>query len=136
MRKLESVDGDELRAALEDAEDAKAAKRLMVALAYADGVDAGTIARRYGIPRSTVYYWLDRFDSEPVEAALADDPRPGRPPKLAVAQREAVESWLDDPPAARGLDAAEWTAELLSDEIREAFDVDYSVPHVRRTFLR
>jgi site-specific recombinase XerD len=38
MNKLEDVDIDALRDALADASSVKAAKRLMIALAYADGV--------------------------------------------------------------------------------------------------
>ncbi|WP_255197545.1 helix-turn-helix domain-containing protein [Halorarius litoreus] len=135
MRKLDEIAADRLRAALDDAEDAKAAKRLMVAIAYKDGVDVETISRRYGIPQSTVYYWLDRFESMPIDDALRDEQRPGRPPKLSAAQRAEVESWLEASPAAVDIDADGWTATLLRDHIHDTFDVEYSVAHVSRTFL-
>lgn len=135
MSKLEGVSTDRLRAALDDAEDAKAAKRLVVALAYKDGVDVDTIADRYGIPQSTIYYWLDRFDSRSVTDALRDEPRPGRPPKLSAEQRAEVNGWLEGSPDEFGYDAETWTAERLRDHIREEFGVEYSVPHVARTFL-
>lgn len=92
MRKLDGLPADHLRAALDEAQDAKAAKRLMVALAYKDGVGVDTISERYGIPQSTIYYWLDRLENRPTADALRDGPRPGRPPKLSTDQRVEVET--------------------------------------------
>lgn len=135
MTKLDAVPVEALREALEAADDAKAAKRLMVALAYKDGVAVDTIASRYGIPQSTVYYWLDRFETQSIPAALEDEPRPGRPPKLTAEQRTTVDSWLDESPQAFGYDAERWRAADLRDQIHDAFDVEYSTAHVARTFL-
>ena len=135
MRNLQQLSADRLREELSAVDDAKAAKRLMVALAYKDGVHVETISARYGIPQSTIYYWLDRLDSQPIAEALEDEPRPGRPPKLTDEQRETVESWLDDAPEAYGYEAETWRAEDLRDHIEDAFDVEYSTAHVSRTFL-
>lgn len=135
MTKLDDLPADRLRAALADAEDAKATKRLVVALAYKDGVDVETIADRYGIPQSTIYYWLDRLEAGSLDDALHDTPKPGRPPKLSTENREEVASWLASSPGAAGYDVDDWTPELLRDAIAERFDVDYSTPHVRRTFF-
>ncbi|WP_440988347.1 helix-turn-helix domain-containing protein [Haloarchaeobius baliensis] len=134
MTKLEDVDAGHLRAELATAETAKAAKRLMVGLAYKDGVGVETIASRYGIPQSTVYYWLDRFEGEPVAAALTDEPRPGRPSKLTEEQRATVATWLREPPDP-GDTVDDWTAALLRDRIADEFGVDYSAAHVSRAFL-
>lgn len=60
MPKLSTVAVDDLQATLEQVSAGKAAKRLMIALAYKDGVSVETLSERYAIPRSTVYYWLDR----------------------------------------------------------------------------
>lgn len=136
MSKLEGIDSDRLRTALRDAETPKAAKRLMVALAYKDGVNVKVLAARYGIPQSTIYYWLDRFDTQPLAEALEDDARPGRPPKLSADQRATVESWLESPPEDADGEPEAWTAERLQQRIHEEFDVEYSVPHVSRTFLQ
>ena len=73
MRKLDDVGSDTLRSALNEAGSAKAAKRLMVALAYKDGVTVETISTRYAIPQSTVYYWLSRFEERPIEEAITDE---------------------------------------------------------------
>jgi len=132
MSKLSDVDPAELRSRLADAESAKAAKRLVVALAYLDGVSADDISDRYGFPRSTVYSWLDRFEQRGVDGALADDPRPGRPRDLRVEDFEALASAVADPPREVGLDADEWTPELLVRYVRESYDVSYSLGHARR----
>jgi transposase len=135
VRKLEGVEAADLKSALEDAESAKAAKRLMIALAYKDGVDVTEIERRYGIPQSTVYYWLNRLEERPLQEALTDERRPGRPPKLTAEQRATVDSWLSGPPESGDEASVEWTAKRLRRRIRQEFDVDYSIPHVSRTFL-
>jgi transposase len=132
MGKLEDVDPDELRSALADAETPKAAKRLMVALSYVDGDAADDIAARFGIPRSTVYYWLDRFESEPIEEAVLDEPRPGRPTKLDDEEWHRLRGQLDAEPTQFGLDADEWTPAAVRDHIESQFGVSYSEGHVRR----
>jgi transposase len=135
MNKLEQLGREQLRAALDDAATAKAAKRLMVALAYKDGVHVETLSDRYGIPQSTIYYWLDRFETQPIGDAVEDETRPGRPPKLSDEQRAEVESWLTSPPESDD-EPTEWTGARLQQRISEEFGVEYSVAHVSRTFLQ
>lgn len=132
MGKLSDVDPDELREALGSVTEAKPAKRLMVALCYLDGESVATLTERFGLPRSTVYYWLDRLESQPLEQALYDDERPGRPPKLDGDQRAALAADVADGPGAYGYGAEEWTPELVRSHIAEEFDVEYSEGHVRR----
>lgn len=132
MNKLDDVAADDLRQALADVESAKAAKRLMVALAYKDGVSVSTLADRYDIPRSTLYYWLDRFEGESIADAIEDEPRPGRPPKLSRTGRRRLENALERTPAEFGYDGDTWTPALVTTYVEEAFGVSYSEGHVRR----
>lgn len=132
MGKLDHRSAAALRNALSDAETAKAATRLMVALAYKDGVPVTTLSERYGIPASTLYYWLNRIAEEQIAEAITDEPRPGRPPALDPAQRDALAAHLGDSPREQGYEAAEWTAALLRRHIQAEFDVEYSLGHVRR----
>lgn len=132
MEKLAHVDPDTLRDALEEATDPKAVRRLMVALAYVDGVPASTLAERYGIPRSTIYAWLDRFEEQSVEEAIQDDQRPGRPPELDRESRERLVDALQDRPTAHGFDAPRWTPALVRRFVDREFDVEYSLGHARR----
>lgn len=132
MADLEGVTASELRTALGTAETPKAVKRLMVALAYLDGVAVGTLVDRYGIPQSTVYSWLNRFEERSLDDALRDDDRPGRPPDLDLDQRQAITGWLAEPPERAGIDAEAWTPERLRDHVEREFGVRYSVGHARR----
>ncbi|MFC7045759.1 transposase [Halobacteriaceae archaeon GCM10025711] len=132
MDKLDGVPGDELRAHLAETDDPKAVKRLMVALAYKDGVSVSRLSARYGIPRSTVYYWLDRFADEPVADAVVDDPRPGRPSELDTDERDRLAAALADSPAEHGFDGGEWTPDRVQEFLEQTFEVSYSTGHVRR----
>jgi len=132
MDKLADVDVEALQDTLDEVESAKAAKRLMVALDYKDGTAVSTLSSRYDIPRSTLYYWLDRFENGSIENAIEDEPRPGRPPKLDDDQREALWDALTREPTDLGFDAGEWTPTLVKTLIDREFDVNYSEGHVRR----
>lgn len=132
MNKLADVDTDALQAALATASSPKATKRLMIALAYADGVRVETLSERYDIPRATVYSWLDRFEHQPISDATEDESRPGRPSKLDTSQREQLSDDLSNPPAERGYDATKWTPELAQNHIEQTYGVAYSLGHVRR----
>lgn len=132
MGKLEDVSVADLRGALAEAESAKAAERLMVALSYRDGESVATMSDRYGIPTSTLYYWLDRFEERGIEGAITDEQRPGRPPKLDDDQRAALAETLAEPPSAAGVEAAEWTPERVQAYVEREFSVTYSTGHVRR----
>ncbi|UPM42878.1 helix-turn-helix domain-containing protein [Halocatena salina] len=132
MDKLADITVDRLLAALDEADSAKATKRLMIALAYKDGVSVDTLSARYGLSRSTVYSWLDRFESRSIESAIEDDSRPGRPPKLDEAEQASVRDALDTPPTDFGYEQSMWTPELLQEHIKREHDVSYSLGHVRR----
>jgi transposase len=132
MNKLADVDTDALQATLDAAESPKAAKRLMTALAYADGVRVKTLSERYDIPRATVYSWLDRFEQQSIAEAITDESRPGRPSKLEPSQRERLFNELVEAPIELGYDTSEWTPELSQSHIEQTYGVTYLLGHVRR----
>lgn len=134
MNKLDGVSADVLRERLADVESAKAAKRLMVALAYLDGVSVSELSDRYGVPASTLYYWLDRFEERSLDDAIEDQQRPGRPSKLDDDERATFEATLRNSPNDAGYDADEWTPELAQRHLEETFDVSYSRGHIRHYF--
>ncbi|MCO8243645.1 MULTISPECIES: helix-turn-helix domain-containing protein [unclassified Haladaptatus] len=82
MAQLEDVSTAALREALQDADDATTTKRIMVAIAYKQGVSQTELADWYGLSRKTIYNWLQRFEEESIRNAASDKPRSGRPPKL------------------------------------------------------
>jgi transposase len=132
MDKLDGVSLSALQEQLDAAETTKATKRLMVAIAYKDGVPVSTLSDRYNVPESTLYYWLDRIAEKPLSEAVEDDERPGRPSELNDAERRAVFETLADSPAACGFDADSWTPELVRELIEREYGVSYSLGHVRR----
>jgi transposase len=132
MDKLAEVDAEELQAALATAQTAKATKRLMIALAYTDGVRVETLSERYDIPRATVYSWLDRFEHQSISEAIIDEFRSGRPSKLTASQWERLSDELAGAPAELGNNASEWTPERVQSHIEQTYGVTYSLGHVRR----
>lgn len=136
MGKLDGVSAERLRRRLAEATEPKSVKRLMVALSYKDGERVEALSERFDIPKSTIYYWLDRFEDRPIEDALRDETRPGRPSKLDDGDREALRADLDRPPEAFGYDGEEWTPELVATHLEAEYDTSYSVGHVRRLLRR
>ncbi|WP_137286280.1 helix-turn-helix domain-containing protein [Halorussus salinisoli] len=132
MDKLDGVPLSALQDQLDAAESAKAAKRLMVAIAYKDGVSVSALSERYGVPESTLYYWLDRIAENPLSEAVEDDDRPGRPSELDDRDREALFDALADSPDAYDFEASSWTPQLVREFIEREFGVSYSLGHVRR----
>jgi transposase len=135
MTKLEDIDTGALREALAGATDPKAVKRLMIALAYNDGVPVETLSERYGIARSTVYFWLDRFEGGSIAGAIYDDHRSGRPPSLDEREREHLNRVPQRRPEDVGFEQTFWTPELVQEYVQREYDVSYSLGHIRR-FLR
>jgi transposase len=72
-------------------------ERLEMVKARALGQDRATIAAWSGRTVRTVERWLRRF-GQGGAAAVADAPRAGRPPRAAVAYRQALERAVDTPP--------------------------------------
>ena len=97
MAKLSNVTVDDLRDALTDVSTGKAAKRLMITLAYKDGVGVETLSACYAIPRSTLYYWLNRFKEMPIHGAIEDEDRPGQPLALSDEERRELRTDLRYP---------------------------------------
>ncbi|KZN23368.1 hypothetical protein A4G99_15250 [Haladaptatus sp. R4] len=126
MAQLEDVSTAALREALQDADDATTTKRIMVAIAYKQGVSQTELADWYGLSRKTVYNWLQRFEEEPIRSAASDKPRSGRPPKLGGEDRDELLRLLRDSPKAAGYDAEEWNIPLVQRLVAEQFDVAYS----------
>ena len=132
MNKLDSVDSDALRETLAETTDPKAVKRLMIALAYYDGVSVDTLSERHGIARSTIYSWLDRFEEDSIADAIQDEHRSGRPPLLTEQEREQLTQTLQSPPIEFGFSQDSWTPNLIQEYIQQKYGASYSLGHIRR----
>ena len=71
---MKGIPVDRLRTALDEADEAKAAKRLMVALAYTDGVHVETIGEL--LISIDDHLYLDYFENRLTVDALRDEPSP------------------------------------------------------------
>lgn len=136
MAKIENVSAADLHEALAGIEGRKPTQRLLIAILYKAGPSVPMIADWFDMREDTVYAWLDRFEDEPIERAIHDAPRPGRPRKLEASQLDAFETAVRRPPEASGYDAPEWTPELARRFLLDAFDVEYTPRHVRRLLHR
>jgi transposase len=95
------------------------AQRARIVLLAADGLPNAEIARRTGTSRPTVVGWRARYDEGGI-AALADQPRSGRPPQID--EIEVVVATLADqgrPPQRLGV--THWSARLLAAELGISF---------------
>jgi transposase len=91
----------------------RARERLEMVKAVALGYALGEVARWSGRTERTVGRWLAAFAAGGV-AAVADAPRPGRPPRADAAYLAALERAADTPPRALGLLFDAWTSDRLS----------------------
>jgi len=129
---LEDVDVEELQRALEHVEGTKPTQRLTAAIAYKNGITQTELADWYDVERKTIYNWLVRLETEPIEAAARDDERSGRERKLSGDRRVALERTVREPPSAAGHDEPAWTPGLVQEHVAKRYDVEYSVPSCRR----
>lgn len=107
--------------------------RLLAAILYKSGPSAPAIADWLDVREATVYSWFDRIETGgPLEEAIRDSPRPGRPSRLDDVERRQFHAALGDSPEAVGIDAAAWTPRVARDYLEETFGVRYSLRHVRR----
>jgi ferredoxin len=81
MVRLDEADLSDLQGLLRGTESREATRRLMVAIAYKQGVKPGDLAEWYDLPLVTIDEWLDQFRDEPVADVVAKLERfelPGR----------------------------------------------------------
>lgn len=132
MDHFEEITLSDLHRALDAVEGKQPTKRLLAAIAYKKGISQTELADWYGVQRRTIYSWLKRFEERPIESAVCDADRSGRPRKLTVDQRASLEQALHRPPRECSFEGAAWTPELVRRYVRERFEIEYSLPSCRR----
>jgi transposase len=110
-------------------------ERLEMVKAAALGQGEAEIVAWSGRSARTVATWLGRFLAGGV-AALADRPRPGRPPRADAAYLAALEAAAETPPAALGLPFDVWTSARLSAYLAERTEVRLSPGWLRACLAR
>lgn len=132
MDHFEEISTEDLQQALDTVEGKKPTKRLLAGIAYKNGVTQTELAEWYGVQRRTIYSWLKRLEEQPLEEAVHDAHRSGRPRKLSSRQQEELKDVLHQSPQEVGYDALAWTPELVSRYVSDVFGIDYSLPSCRR----
>ncbi len=132
MPRLEEVAVSDLEETLVELDGYREVQRLLAALIYKRGPSVPMIADWFDKREATIYGWFDRLESAPIDEAIRDASRPGRPPKLDGEQHAAFEAALQDAPTDHGQDAAEWTPAVAQAFLQDQFGIEYTRRHVRR----
>lgn len=132
MARLEDVTVTDLQRALEAVDKSKPTRRLVAAIAYKNGVSQTELADWFDVRRRTIHRWFERIETGPLDRAIHDGDRPGRPRKLDESELAQVRETLRSSPGATGYDAATWTPDLLRRHLETTFGVEYSRPSCRR----
>jgi transposase len=132
MTKLANISVEELHDALEEVEEKKPTKRLMLAILYKQGPSVPMIGDWFDMRDETIYRWFTEMEENALMDAIHDETRPGRPAELSLDQRAAFEAALTESPTEVHLEASAWTPKLAQKYLQEEFDVEYTVRHVRR----
>ena len=132
MGRLKTISVSELDAALDVATGKKETERLLAARIYKQGPSVPMIAEWFGTREQTIYRWFDRLETEPIEQAVQDRQRTGRPPKLAEPRRSEFRKAIQKPPAEAGYNQPTWTPELAQQFLKDRFSIEYSRRHVQR----
>ena len=93
------------------------------------------IAEALGVTEGAVSQWMKRV-REGGEEALAEQPRPGSPPRLGREQLAKLPMLLLQGPEAYGFSGEIWTAGRVAEVIRREFGVRYHETHVRRLLAK
>ncbi len=109
--------------------DRRVVQRATALLLLAEQVPAPIVATRVGAGVSTVYAWLHAFLVGQC-ASLVYRTSPGRPPKLAKAQKQRLAALVAAGPEAAGYATGCWNSAVIQDLIQREFGVLYSVPYV------
>ena len=104
-------------------------QRTTALLLLAEQVPVPTVAARVGVGVATVYAWLQAFLAAQF-ASLVYRTSPGRPPRLAKAQKQRLYALVLAGPEAAGYATGCWNSAVIQDLIQREFGVLYSVQYV------
>jgi transposase len=89
-------------------------ERARIVLASSDGLSGNAICETVGVSRPTVTMWLDRYETDGVEALLGDRPRSGRPKQISVSEEEAmIKKTLETKPP----NGTHWSTRIMAREV-------------------
>lgn len=107
----------------------RVSKRIRSILLNHQKKTSGEISKILIAPRSRVSEWLRIYDEQGVDG-LMEGKRTGRPSRLSEFQKIMLCDILDSGPIAYGQLSGIWTAKIISQIIKEDFDIQYHPSHV------
>ena len=119
--------------ALESAQDGayRVSNRIKAIILNHDGKTSSEIAEVLNVTREATSNWLKTYEQQGVDGLL-EGHRPERPGKLSEVQKIILCDIVDSGPVAYGYSTGVWTSTVISEVIRDEFDVDYHPGHVRK----
>lgn len=106
-------------------------RRRAVRAVVEQGMPVVSVARAYGVGRSTLYRWLERYQSEGEEGLLRK-PGSGRPPKLQDLDEKALKRIVLAPASKYGFETDLWTTRRLIQVFQREFGITVSKQTVMR----
>jgi transposase len=125
-----------LRRQLTQAQDVRLYRRTLAVLEFDRGRPVAELADLLGVTRQSVYNWATAYARDLDPAALADEPRAGRPPVLGSAAEEWLPLLLAHSPQYLGYAASDWTVPLLQAALHDDTGRGVSPDTVRRALHR
>ena len=103
---------------------------------FLEGTAAEEIAETFGLCRTTIYKWLDRYNDGGWEALGMRD-IPGAPPKLTDDQWAAVQRMVvGKDPRQHGMDFGLWTRKFIQQLIQDHFGIEIGLTAIGRALHR
>lgn len=113
-------------------DDAILCRRILAILEVDAGKSIAGVAHLLGVSRQTIYNWVESYVSRHDPTALADQQRPGRPPRWTDEVRIVLQECLKWPPDRLGYRAVSWTVPLLQNWLTERTGLTFSESSIRQ----
>ena len=106
-----------LQRQLKHTPDARVYRRTLALLHVDQGTPISQVAHLLGITRQSIYNWIDDYSRAHDPAALADQPRTGRPTFWTAELQGHLQDLLGQSPDQLGYLAVNWTIPLLREQL-------------------
>jgi transposase len=110
-------------------------RRCKAVLDFLNGKTVIEIAKQLDTGRSSVYEWLDWYNSLGIEGLKTDKP-PGAAARLSPKQEAQLADIIDAGPVAAGYNTGVWTGPMIGDLIEKRYSVRYHNHHIPRLLHR
>ena len=110
-------------------------RRLAAARELLNGVTQSTVARRYGVSRTTASRWQRSIVTRGVDG-LRKRRATGRPSRLTADQVDSIRRMYMEGAAAHGFSRDRWTTGRLAEAIERKFGIRYDRDHVGRLMYK